>query len=348
MQAQELDVIVRVAGATLLLWAAFGPTDRRPRAWLIFAPLALCLCGFLAGNTPEAALQLSGPVGRIAMLIAGYAAPLLWWWCLAVFDRGFRPRGAVLAVGIAWMILASIDRGVFGQALAGVGLSWVLITLGLMMVVHLAWRLFRDHEDDLIDRRRQARFAVAAVLGAQLFADLVLDLVFGLDWNPQAFTIIQNAVLLGFTGWLLSLDLSSSESPPTAGAEALRRATQQGDLDSILSSRLRFLMESERIYLNADLTFAAFVRAMDAPERSVRRLINQQLGHDHFRSFLNAWRVDEARRLLSDSTRRDEKLISIAMDSGFASLSSFNRVFRDMEGRTPSVYRDAVQGPSQT
>jgi len=347
MQAQELDVIVRVAGATLLLWATFGPGDRRPRAWLLFAPLALCLCGFLAGNTPDDALQLSGPVGRIAVLIAGYAAPLLWWWCLAVFDRGFRPRGAVLAVGIAWMVLASIDRGLFGQTLAGVGLSWVLIALGLAMILHLTWRLFRDREDDLIDRRRRARFAVAAVLGAQLFADLVLDLVFGLDWNPRAFTIIQNAALLGFTGWLLSLDLNSSEAPATAGANPLLRGTQRVDLDSVLSSRLRFLMESERIYLNPDLTFAAFVREMAAPERAVRRLINQQLGHDHFRNFLNAWRVDEARRLLSDSVRRDEKLISIAMDSGFASLSSFNRVFRDIEGRTPSVYRDAVQGRSQ-
>jgi AraC-like DNA-binding protein len=54
--------------------------------------------------------------------------------------------------------------------------------------------------------------------------------------------------------------------------------------------------------------------------------------------------VAEARRLLGDPVRGGDKLIAIAMDSGFASLASFNRVFRALEGRTPSAYRSAVQG----
>lgn len=347
MSPTELDVVVRVAGATLMLWAAFAPRGGSARARRFFVPMALCLCGFLAGNTPDPALRLSPPLGAFAALIAGYAAVFLWWWCLAVFDRTFRPRGAVLAVGAAWIAVASADRGVFGQALAGKGLSWLLIALGLAMVGHLAWRLLKDRADDLIDRRRRARGAVVAALAAQLLADMAVDLVFGLDWGPRAFTILQNAAFLAFTGWLLSLDLSrdapssatgpapAAAEPPLAGAEAA------------LLARLRALMETDRIYLDPDLTFDAFVRAMGAPERTVRRLINQQLGHDHFRSFLNAWRVDEARRLLTDPARRDDKLIAIALDSGFASLPSFNRVFRDMEGRSPSAFREAVRPGSE-
>ena len=102
MTPQEVDVIVRVAGATLLLAATIllsGRDDRRNG--LFFLPLALCLCGFLAGNTSDAALRLSGLAGQTAYLLSGFGAVFLWWFCLSVFDRTFRPRGLVLATGLA-------------------------------------------------------------------------------------------------------------------------------------------------------------------------------------------------------------------------------------------------------
>lgn len=335
MTPQELDVIVRVAGATLLIWAAIRqPSDGR--AW--FVALVICLCGFLAGNTPDPALQLSGPLGRLAVLLAGYAAVFLWWWCLAVFDDRFRPRGAVLAVGVLWIAVASGDRGLFGAAVAQRGLSWVLVGLGLAMLTHLAWRLLNDRPGDLIDRRRQARIAVVVLLAGQLLADLCVDLFLGLDWEPRIFSILQNAALLVFVAWLLSLDLTKGS--PTARRDRVQPLAIPAT-DPVLAARLERLMEVERLHLDPDLSFSDFARAMGASERPVRRLINH-LGHDHFRTFLNVWRVREACRLLADPARSGDKLVAIAFDSGFASLPSFNRVFRDMEGRTPSAFRAAA------
>jgi AraC-like DNA-binding protein len=102
------------------------------------------------------------------------------------------------------------------------------------------------------------------------------------------------------------------------------------------------LVEAERIHLDPELSFAAFVSRMNAPERTVRRLVNQELGFDHFRTFLNHHRMAEARRLLADPGRSGDKLISVALDSGFASLPSFNRVFRETEGCTPSQYKESA------
>jgi AraC-like DNA-binding protein len=349
MAVEEIDVIVRVAGATLMLWAAFGPGGARAGARRYFIPLALCIVGFLAGNTPDSTLRLSGPVGRLGVILTGYAAVFLWWWCLAVFDRRFRPQGMVLGVGLAWILIASVDRGLIGDVWAGRGLSWLLVGLGLIMVAHLAWRLTSDRADDMVDRRREARVAVVAVLAAQLLTDLTVDLTLGLDWGPQAFTIVQNAAFLGFVGWLLTLDLaievpSSDHALPgrSGSAEQAARAP-----DPVLTARLHRLLEVDQLHLNPDLTFEQFAKAMNAPERAVRNLVNQHLGHDHFRTFLNTHRVAEAKRRLSDPEHRDDKLIAIAMDSGFASLASFNRVFREMEGCTPSAFRAASQPGSE-
>lgn len=352
MTPAELDVIVRVAGATLLLTAAAILSTSRDRSGrLFFLPLAICLCGFLAGNTPDPALRLSDPAGQVAVFPSGFAAVFLWWFCLSVFDRSFRPRGLVLATGVVWIAIAAVDRGLFGEALAGVGLSWLLIVLGFGMVGHLAWRLIADRPGDLIDSRRQARIVVVVLMAGQLFADLVVDVVMGLDWQPRAFSILQNAVLLAFTGMLLHprlrpsphVDTPQPVSPTPAGPGRGALEPMEASPEMLrLAERLRVLIEVDRVHLDPDLTFDRFVTLMGASDRSVRRLINQQLGHDHFRTFLNSHRMIEARRRLADPAHRHDKLITIALDSGFSSLASFNRVFQDAEACPPSAYRLAA------
>lgn len=344
MDPRQLDVIVRIAGAALLLGLA-GLLARDSKGWRLaatFGPLALCLAGFLAGNTPDAALRLAGPSGTLAHLLSGYAAVFLWWFCLAAFDPGFRPRGAVLAGGVAWIVVASADRGVFGPVLAERGLSWLLVCMGLGMVGHLAVRVIGDREGDLVEGRRGARIWVVALMAGQLLADLIVDLVMGLDWRPLGFSIVQNLALLGFAGWLASLVLRVEVRPlgvTPAPAPASEAPDDPGE--ARLALRLKTLIEVERIHLDPDLTFAGFVRAMGAPERTVRRFVNHRLGHDHFRAFLNAQRMAEARRLLADPVRADDKLIALAHDAGFASLASFNRVFLATEGVSPSAWRAA-------
>jgi AraC-like DNA-binding protein len=339
MPLDQLDVIVRVAGATLLAVAALGKWRRGDRAddrW--FAPFALCLCGFLAGNTPVSALQLGGPPGHIAVLLSGLTVAFLWWFCLSVFDWSFRPRGGVLIVGLIWMVVACADRGVFGEAIAQRGLSWVLIAMGLGMMGYLAWRLIRDRDGDLIDDRRRSRLWVAVLPAAQLVADMGADLAFGLDWQPQLFSIAQNAAVLAFTGWLLAL---GGDRIAVGALTPSRTPVDPEGEETALEARLRRLMEVEKVWLDPDLDLAAFVARMGASERGVRRLIIDRLGYDHFRTFLNAHRMAEARRLLADPARREEKLIVIALDSGFASLPSFNRVFQQAEGVSPGAWRSA-------
>lgn len=349
MTPEEIDVIVRVAGATLLLTAAVILSARDRRSGLFFLPLAVCLCAFLGGNTPDAGLRLSGFVGETARMLTGFAAVFLWWFCLSVFDRTFRPRGLILVAGVAWIAIAAVDRGLFGEAFESIGLSWLLVAIGFGMVAHLAWRLIRDRRGDLIDGRRKARVLVVMLLGGQLFADLLTDVVMGLDWQPRAFSILQNAALLVFTGWLLRLQLRapavpSADAIPGTAARAPSPAGPSPETVR-LTERLRVLMEVDRVHLDPDLTFDRFVSLMGAPDRTVRHLINQQLGHDHFRTFLNSHRMIEARRRLADPAHRHDKLIAVAMDSGFSSLASFNRVFQDLESCPPSLFRQrAVTG----
>ena len=110
---------------------------------------------------------------------------------------------------------------------------------------------------------------------------------------------------------------------------------------SPLAKRVGQLIGAEQAHLDPDLTLADFVARCGASERAVRDHINRDLGFDHFRGFLGHHRVREACRRIADPAHATDKLITIAHDCGFASLASFNRVFRAETGRTPSEFRAA-------
>lgn len=61
----------------------------------------------------------------------------------------------------------------------------------------------------------------------------------------------------------------------------------------------------------------------------------------NFRTFLATYRINEAKRLL---TATAEKIDRIALECGFGSLNTFNRVFRESVGMTPREYRRHPNG----
>jgi AraC-like DNA-binding protein len=349
MDLDQLDAVVRIGAVTsilLLAWLLLREPHRIGVPAILFAPLALCLSGFVIGNTPASLLRPTGMPGTIAHDASGFTVIFLWWFCLSCFDKRFLPRGVILATGVAWAVIAAFDRGLFGAAFADKGLSRLLVPLGFGIVGHLVWCLLTERSGDLIEQRHDARIMVAVLLGGMLFIDLAADAIFGFAWRPMAFAMTQNVMILGFGLWLAGrlLTVRPDIFVLQTDAPATRPARVASSGDDELHRRLAALMQDKRIFLDPELTLAVFVDRMGAPERAVRKLINHELGYDHFRTFLNHHRLAEARRRLEDPRHADDKLIAIALDSGFASLASFNRVFRASEGCSPSQYRATALG----
>jgi AraC-like DNA-binding protein len=59
----------------------------------------------------------------------------------------------------------------------------------------------------------------------------------------------------------------------------------------------------------------------------------------NFREFLGSYRIDYAKHLLSDSKDPFIRILDVALESGFSSINSFNRCFKEVTGMTPSEYR---------
>jgi len=109
--------------------------------------------------------------------------------------------------------------------------------------------------------------------------------------------------------------------------------------ETLLSEALQELMDVQKLYRHHGLGIGDVGARLGVPEYRLRRLINRQLGHRNFSSFINGYRLTEARRALEDPTQAEVPILTIALDAGFQSLAPFNRAFKAATGTTPSDYR---------
>jgi AraC-like DNA-binding protein len=99
-------------------------------------------------------------------------------------------------------------------------------------------------------------------------------------------------------------------------------------------TRLLALMADERPWLEPELTLAELAQRLRLHPAQLSKLINLGCGQS-FSDFVNGYRVAEAQRKLADPRFAHYSLVGVALESGFNSKSTFNRVFKKLTGQVP-------------
>lgn len=86
-------------------------------------------------------------------------------------------------------------------------------------------------------------------------------------------------------------------------------------------------------------TIGQVATQLAVPQYRLRAAINAGLGYRNFNDFLYSNRVQEAARRLADPVEHKLPILTIAMDSGFHSLSSFSKAFNRTYQLMPTAYR---------
>lgn len=105
-------------------------------------------------------------------------------------------------------------------------------------------------------------------------------------------------------------------------------------------ARLQAYMTERRPYLDGELRLSELAAALDVPAHHLSQTINQALGLSYF-ELMNRYRVEAAKALLADAKRSDRTILEIALQAGFGSKASFNRIFKRHTGLTPSQFQAA-------
>lgn len=107
---------------------------------------------------------------------------------------------------------------------------------------------------------------------------------------------------------------------------------------SDLMDGIKTLFSEEEIYLDPQLSLESMSKRLGVSPRKLSQSINEN-EEKNFSDFVNEYRIEKARRLLSDPRYAKEKIASVAYDCGFGNVTSFNLAFKSKTRMTPSAYR---------
>lgn len=317
-------------------------------------PAARIAVFLFAGTIAYSLTLLPGPLAlppqayKLALLANAPTLGLNWLLGRALLQDGFRMRAAEWGVlaGTTALMLADIAPafGVSPPARALIGQASFFASLAV--IGHISWIALSGFRDDLVDVRRVIRiwFVIFVLLSYAVL--IVIDLL-NLPNSVLAigFDATTIAINLSIILWAASLETARlfPPRPEEAGpghAVPPHMAPAYGKLLAV--------MEQDRAYRDYGLSISELARRVGLPEYQLRALINGALGYRNFSAFLNSYRLAEARQALSDPDEARTPVLTIAMDAGYQTLSTFNRAFKASEGVTPSAYRRRALGADGT
>ncbi len=107
-------------------------------------------------------------------------------------------------------------------------------------------------------------------------------------------------------------------------------------------TRLNKLLDVEKIYLQSNISIVDISQKIGVSRTYISQIINEKF-NESFTNLINRYRIEEAIKLISCCENNIYSIAGIAQNTGFTSISSFNRYFKIHTGLTPSMYRHNVQ-----
>ncbi|MGQ8337039.1 helix-turn-helix domain-containing protein [Sunxiuqinia sp. A32] len=123
------------------------------------------------------------------------------------------------------------------------------------------------------------------------------------------------------------------------------KLTSSKGLDDYTDPRLEelvTLMKKEKLYLDPELNIGDLANKLGIHVHQLSKMVNSQLNKNFF-EFINEYRIDEFKKLATDPKNKHISILGLAMDAGFNSKATFNRIFKNATGLTPSDFRSSYK-----
>ena len=96
-------------------------------------------------------------------------------------------------------------------------------------------------------------------------------------------------------------------------------------------------MTEQKPYLESELSLFQLAKELNVSTHYLSNILNNYI-HKNFYEFINHYRVDEVKRKIVSNKNDNFTLLAIALDCGFNSKATFNRIFKNYTGYTPSQF----------
>lgn len=103
--------------------------------------------------------------------------------------------------------------------------------------------------------------------------------------------------------------------------------------------KLNHLMEEEKLYRDEDISLPTLAQKLSITQHQLSQLLNEGIKRKFF-DYINVYRIEEAKKIMTDPKGKDMKIQSIAYDVGFTTMTAFYKAFKKHTGMTPGRYKN--------
>lgn len=158
--------------------------------------------------------------------------------------------------------------------------------------------------------------------------------------SSYPFQVLTSIIIfwIGYVGFiegeLFSAEISFENKIDTLNAVTSKPSQVNKETkDALLNA-----MSREKLFLVPDLTLAMLSHQLNVSARNISQTLNNDL-NTNFHDFVNAYRVEEVKQRLLDPQYAHLTILAVALESGFNSKSSFNRIFMKTTGVSPKAFK---------
>ncbi len=157
-------------------------------------------------------------------------------------------------------------------------------------------------------------------------------------------TLTVYVLLMGFFGLRQSspfVDMQASLNTEVKPKKSYGKSgLNDKDIEEIYQHLLSF-MDEKQPYLQDDLNMQTLSSLLQTKSNYLSQVINQKAGMNFF-NFVNSYRINEVKEKLKDPKFDHLSVLGIAFESGFRSKASFNKLFKNQVGMTPTEYKKSI------
>jgi AraC-like DNA-binding protein len=252
-----------------------------------------------------------------------------------------------------------IERIVFGLSFY---LSITLYTLRTLILLHKHRKRIKDYYSYDSEKITLRWVMFVGILFSVIYILVISSGIFNIFIlnreviNPDLFSatgLTLLSIAVSFYGYKQTKPESSlkvplipawtEDEPKVQSKSKYQKSSLKEEDIKLYLQKLTWLMEEEKPYLDGELTLQKLSDKLGITKHHLTQILNTKLIRN-FYAFVNEYRIEEVKRRLADPKNRNLKIMSIAYDSGFNSKTSFNTIFKNHTGMTPSEFLEKVQG----
>jgi AraC-like DNA-binding protein len=307
----------------------------------------VCLAAYLLLTAPIPD-HYYGILRGILLFFTDIAPYLLWLLVLSLFKDNFDLvkwplwLKVIMTLVLIWFIYFfgyMKGRGTFHQ---------INHLVELLFICHVIFITIKEFPDDLVEARRNARFITVVYTSIYLILILLLELGDSKLRDSTIFSLSNAGLIListSFFSWHYFKGRFTESAKIVIAEDTQKEVICPAEIPLAylsVSKELQQLME-DGVYKETQLSIKQLADKLSTPEHQLRELINKHLGFRNFSDFLNSYRIPAACAQFENVALIRKPVLTIALELGYGSIASFNRIFKIKKGMTPKEYRNNFQ-----